>query len=154
MATNDDLAEGERLMDPEDRDRAVVAYRLDEIEVAAAYDADDAWSHDSSDPVAIMEHVDPDLVTRIDMALETGDNEDLDLLFGVPTATTMRPSEDPSNETALMSGGKHLTLSALEDDTLIVLDTGCTIHTKKNMNGGFNVRPVTKQEVVAFDGRA
>ena len=46
MVTNHDLQEGELLMDPEDRDRVIVAYRLDEIAVAAAYDADDAWNHD------------------------------------------------------------------------------------------------------------
>ena len=141
-------------MDPDDRDRAIVAYRLDEITVVAAYDADDAWSADSSDPVAIMEHVDPELVAHIDMAIETRDQEELDLLLGVQIMASASTSDAHTNETALMLGDPHLTLSALEDDTVIVLDTGCTVHTKRNVKGGFHIRTVAKQEVVAFDGRA
>ena len=101
-----------------------------------------------------MEHVDPDLVARIDLALATRDQEELDLLLGVLIVASMRTSDDETNETALVSGDPHLTLSALEDDTMIVLDTGCTVLTKRNMKGGFNIRTVKKQEVVAFDGRA
>ena len=153
LATDRDLQEGELLMDPEDRDRTIVAYRLDEIAVAAAYDANDAWPADSSDPVAIMEHIDPKLVRRIDLVIETQDQEDLDLLLGVTNAAPGR-HDGGDDEIALMQGGSPLTLSALDDDTMFVLDTGCTVHTKKNMRGGFNIRTVKQQDVVAFDGRA
>ena len=151
QATDSDLADIEILMDPEDRDRAIISYRLDEIAVAAAYDLHGAWIQDSSDPVAIMEHVDPELVERIDLAIETNDQEDLDLLLGVPHTASGGYDAD---ETALVMQASPLPLSELDDDDLLVLDTGCTVHTKRSMSGGFNIRPVKKRNVVAFDGRA
>ena len=138
-------------MDPEDRDRAIVSYRLDEIATAAAYDLHDAWSEDSSDPVAIMEHVDPELVERIDLALETNDQEDLDLLLGVPHTA---PDGDAADEAALIMQAPPMSLAALDDDDLLVLDTGYTVHTKKSLKGAMNIQPVKQRNVVAFDGRA
>ena len=102
-------------MDPEDRDRVIVSYRLDEIATAAAYDLHDAWSQDSSDPVAIMEHVDPELVERIDLAIETNDQEDLDLLLGVPHTAS---EGDDADETALAMLSAPLPLSVLHNDDL------------------------------------
>ena len=77
------------------------------------------------------------------MAIETNDQEDLDLLLGVPHTAP-----------ALATMAPPLFLSALDNDELLVLDTGCTVHTKKTMRSGFNIRPVKQRNVVAFDGRA
>ena len=64
------------------------------------------------------------------------------------------PGEADDDETALIVDETTLSLSALDDHELLVLDTGCTVHTKRNMRGGFNIRPVKQKNVVTFDGRA
>ena len=154
MATEHSLQDDEVLIDGDARHRTIVSFRLDEISFAAAFAAHDERSiGSSSGPMDLMANIDPELVERLNLALATGNDQDLNLMLGViPTASN---DEEDDPETMLMQVGScDWTLTALDDDTWWVLDTGCTVHSKKTVQGGFNIRPLRGQDVVAFDGRA
>ena len=116
MATEHSLQVDEVLMDGDARHRTIVSYRLHEISFAAAFAAqDDRSLSSSSGPTDIMANVDPDLVERLNLALATGNDHELDLILGViPTASE---DEDENADVMLIQvGPSDWKLSAQDDE--------------------------------------
>ena len=151
VATKHSLHEDEVLMDSDARQRTIVSFRLNEISFAAAFAAhDDRTISSSSGPTDIMASIDPDLVERLNLALATGKDLELHLILDVIPTASEDEEEDP-DAMLIQVGPSDWSLS--DDDDWWVLDTGCTVHSKKTMKGGMNIRSLRGKDVVAFDGR-
>ena len=153
MMGDADIMPNERLMDPSDRHRAIVSYRLDELILQAAWNLDDEVTVGSgaNRSIAIMETVDPALVHRMDLAIVLIDDTTTNELFGAA------PDENKNKESDVGLTASEKGVIKLEDfhDTQhLVFDTGATTHSMKSKKGGTEIRGASGREVVAFDGRA
>ena len=147
---DEDVEPDERIMDPGDRHRAIVSYRLDELTQIAAWNESDEITigSGSNKPINIMAEVDPAFVRRMDLAIVLNDEAALDVLFGVA------PDKNNESDVSFMVRDKvRNTMHNLPEND-IVFDTEATKHSMKCMNGAIKTRSASGQEVVAFDGRA
>ena len=173
-----ELGEGESLISPIDRQRALIHYRLEEIMTEAAYNAQcaagdhmadtDLESNGSFEPalITVIPFMAPNLIERVDMNLIESNPDEERLLFAFHAISDNSSPAEQQDEDRQGLSERHsdhdnaLIVAAFEraaSDRLyvphiFVLDSGASATSSPHLQGVVRTRQLSNREILAFDG--